>query len=66
MAAKPVQHAHTGEARLADLCGADEVDAAVRAADSTGTAWDLGFRGTTIIVNGGTSGPGAGTAQGTA
>ena len=26
--------------------------------DSTSTAWDLGFRGTTIIVNGGTSGPG--------
>ena len=26
--------------------------------DSSGTTWDLGFRGTSIIVNGGTSGPG--------
>ena len=49
----------TGEIVLSS----SETDAAVRAADSTGTAWDLGFRGTTIIVNGGTSGPGAGTAQ---
>ena len=31
-------------------------------ADSASTAWDLGFRGTTIIVNGGQSGPGAGAA----
>ncbi|NNF59143.1 MAG: hypothetical protein HKN04_12985 [Rhodothermaceae bacterium] len=31
--------------------------------DSASTAWDLGFKGTTIIVNGGTSGPGAGAAQ---
>lgn len=31
-------------------------------ADSNSTKWDLGFRGTTVILNGGTSGPG--TAQG--
>ena len=29
-----------------------------RAADSTGTAWDIGFNGTTVILNGGTSGDG--------
>ncbi len=32
-------------------------------ADSASTAWDLAFRGTTILVNGGTSGPGQGAAQ---
>ncbi|MDX1439405.1 MAG: HmuY family protein [Rubricoccaceae bacterium] len=31
-------------------------------ADSASTAWDIGFRGTTIIINGGTSGPGNGAA----
>ena len=31
-------------------------------ADSASTSWDLGFRGTTVIVNGGTSGPGEGAA----
>jgi hypothetical protein len=31
-------------------------------ADSATTKWDLGFRGTTIITNGGTSGPGQGGA----
>jgi hypothetical protein len=31
--------------------------------DSASTKWDLGFRATTIIVNGGTSGPGKGAAQ---
>lgn len=31
-------------------------------ADSASTAWDLGFLGTTVIVNGGTSGPGEGAA----
>ncbi|MBS1951830.1 MAG: hypothetical protein OJF59_001517 [Cytophagales bacterium] len=31
--------------------------------DSATTKWDLGFRGTTIIVNGGTSGPGNAAAQ---
>ena len=32
-------------------------------ADSATTKWDIGFRATTIIVNGGTSGPGNGSAQ---
>lgn len=32
-------------------------------ADSATTAWDIGFRGTTIIVNGGSSGPGNAAAQ---
>lgn len=32
-------------------------------ADSASTKWDLGFNGTTIIVNGGTSGPGNASAQ---
>lgn len=36
-------------------------DADVRA-DSISTAWDLGIRGTSLIVNGGTSGPGDGAA----
>ena len=40
-----------------------EADPAVRAQDSSSTAWDLGFQGTTIILNGGTSGPGTGAAQ---
>jgi hypothetical protein len=37
-------------------------DAADRA-DSASTAWDLAFNGTTVLVNGGTSGPGEGAAQ---
>lgn len=32
-------------------------------ADSASSKWDIGFRGTTIIVNGGTSGPGTAQAQ---
>lgn len=32
-------------------------------ADSASTAWDIGFRSTTIIFNGGASGPGQGAAQ---
>lgn len=32
-------------------------------ADSASTGWDLAFKGTTILVNGGTSGPGNGAAQ---
>lgn len=32
-------------------------------ADSASTAWDIGFRGTTVIFNGGTSGPGQAQAQ---
>jgi hypothetical protein len=31
--------------------------------DSNSTKWDVGFRGTTLIVNGGSSGPGQGGAQ---
>ena len=31
-------------------------------ADSASTAWDLGFRGTSVVVNGGVSGPGEGAA----
>ena len=38
-------------------------DPAQRQSDSTGTVWDLGFRGTTIIFNGGSSGPGEASAQ---
>jgi hypothetical protein len=34
--------------------------ASFSAADSASANWDIGFRGTTIIVNGGTSGPGDG------
>jgi len=32
-------------------------------ADSASTRWDIALAGTTILVNGGTSGPGQGTAQ---
>lgn len=32
-------------------------------ADSASTRWDIALAGTTILVNGGTSGPGEGTAQ---
>lgn len=45
------------------VLSSNETDADVRAADSTSTVWDVGFRGTTVIVNGGTSGPGEGTAR---
>jgi HmuY protein len=38
-------------------------EAQVPAADSTSTRWDIGLRGTSIYVNGGTSGPGQGAAQ---
>ena len=61
--------ASTGRYTLYDLdagevvLASSETDAAVRAADSTGTAWDIGFQATTLIFNGGTSGPGAGSAQ---
>ena len=37
-------------------------NAMVPNSDSTTTKWDLGFRGTTIILNGGASGPGQGGA----
>ena len=45
------------------VLSSSETDESVRQRDSASTAWDLGFRGTTIIVNGGTSGPGEGAAQ---
>jgi len=34
----------------------------IASTDSATTKWDIGFRGTTIIINGGNSGPGAGGA----
>ena len=45
------------------VLSSSEEDPDVRAQDSTSTAWDIGFSGTTIIVNGGTSGPGEAEAQ---
>lgn len=45
------------------VLSSSETDPAVRQRDSASTAWDVGFRGTTIIFNGGTSGPGEGAAQ---
>jgi hypothetical protein len=39
-----------------------EDNAVIALADSNSLKWDIGFRGTTIIVNGGTSGPGGGGA----
>jgi hypothetical protein len=37
-------------------------NAQVATADSNSTKWDVGFRGTTLIINGGNSGPGQGGA----
>src|SRR5690349_4398674 len=37
--------------------------AVVANADSASAKWDIGFRGTTIILNGGASGPGAASGQ---
>ena len=45
------------------VLSSSETDAAKRQQDSTSTVWDVGLKGTTIIFNGGTSGPGAGAAQ---
>lgn len=45
------------------VLSSSETDEAMRQQDSTSTAWDIGFSGTTIIFNGGTSGPGQGSAQ---
>ncbi len=39
-----------------------ESNAIIANTDSATTKWDIGFRGTTIITNGGNSGPGAGGA----
>ena len=41
------------------VLGIDEDDRS----DSLSTVWDIGFNGTTVIVNGGTSGPGQAEAQ---
>jgi hypothetical protein len=38
-------------------------NAVILNADSATTKWDIGFRGTTIILNGGTSGPGQASGQ---
>ncbi len=40
-----------------------ETDRTIRERDSISTRWDIGFKGSTIIFNGGTSGPGEGSAQ---
>lgn len=40
-----------------------ETKAEVPYTDSATTKWDVAFRGTTVLVNGGTSGPGQGQAQ---
>ena len=40
-----------------------EENAIVANEDSATTKWDIGFRGTTIILNGGSSGPGAASGQ---
>jgi hypothetical protein len=39
-----------------------ETNAVIANTDSATAKWDVGFRGTTIIINGGNSGPGAGGA----
>jgi len=39
-----------------------ETNTVITNSDSATTKWDVGFRGTTIITNGGNSGPGAGGA----
>ena len=39
-----------------------ETNAVIANADSATAKWDIGFRGTTIIINGGNSGPGGGGA----
>ncbi|TAH14381.1 MAG: hypothetical protein EAZ12_00785 [Sphingobacteriia bacterium] len=38
-----------------------ETNKSVPSSDSATTKWDLGFRGTSIIINGGNSGPGMGS-----
>ena len=45
------------------LLSSSQTDSAIRHRDSASTTWDIGFRGTTLILNGGTSGPGSGAAQ---
>ena len=45
------------------VVSSSEGDAATRLRDSSATVWDVGFKGTTIIFNGGESGPGGAAAQ---
>ncbi len=45
------------------VVSSSEGDAATRRRDSSATVWDIGFKGTTIIFNGGSSGPGTAAAQ---
>ena len=45
------------------VLSSSDTDTAKRQADSTGTVWDIGFKATTIIFNGGESGPGKASAQ---
>lgn len=45
------------------VLASSETDASIRQRDSSSTVWDIGFKGTGIIFNGGTSGPGQGAAQ---
>ncbi len=45
------------------VLSSSDTDTVQREQDSTGTVWDIGFRGTTIIFNGGESGSGQASAQ---
>lgn len=59
VSAAPMGGAATGPYTLYSLAE----NRVVPNADSASTAWDIGLFGTTIIVNGGTSGPGEGAAS---
>jgi hypothetical protein len=50
-----------GSNRFAFYCLTENKE--ISPADSASTSWDIAVRGTTVLVNGGTSGPGAGAAQ---
>jgi len=45
------------------ILSSSTTDSSQRREDSTGTVWDIGFKSTTIIFNGGESGPGEASAQ---
>lgn len=45
------------------VLSSEVTDPTRRRTDSTATVWDIGFRGTTVIFNGGDSGPGKAQAQ---
>lgn len=45
------------------VVSSSETNKTSREADSVSTTWDIGLKGTTLIFNGGTSGPGQGSAQ---